>query len=426
MRKFVLLVAMLALVATAAMGITGLRPAAAVAAKYPAPAGGNGGRTAPGVTATSVKVGGLYDITGPDPGAELGVGYGAHAYANYVNSLGGVYGRTIRVNMFDAAFDPTKAKADCDQMISGGYFAMAGGWSPVDSGCFPDVQKSGIPFIEEYLDPQFASLASWYAPGQGLPTRLNTAPYVEIKHLFPKVKKVAELYEVLPGMQAATVHIAPGLKASGFDVVLTEGLQDSATSFANYVVQMRNAGVQGIFMDASTIGTIARLAQAMAAQGFHPSFAEAAESYEAQWHSVASPGAAGWLASPTVAYLNPAALRATPGGKLLQTWFEKTNPGKQIDLFTIFGWEEMALFTQAMVDAGPHLTRADLLSSVHAIHSFSAQGLIANSDVGDHALATCTLVVASTSTGYTQLAPKGEPGKFACNVPGASVINSTP
>ena len=51
-----------------------------------APAGGNGGATAPGVSATAIQLGQLISLTGLAPGVFQGVANSAKAYVDYVNS----------------------------------------------------------------------------------------------------------------------------------------------------------------------------------------------------------------------------------------------------------------------------------------------------------------------------------------------------
>jgi branched-chain amino acid transport system substrate-binding protein len=61
----------------------------------------------PGVTATTITIGGTVPLSGP--AAAFGsVGRGADAYFRYVNAHGGVHGRKIVYKYFDDAYDPAK------------------------------------------------------------------------------------------------------------------------------------------------------------------------------------------------------------------------------------------------------------------------------------------------------------------------------
>jgi branched-chain amino acid transport system substrate-binding protein len=83
-------VAIAALAALVLTGVTGARPAAD-----------------PGVTATSVLVGGTVPLTG-EAAAFGTVGAGAKAYFDYVNAKGGVHGRKIEYRVYDDAYNPVQ------------------------------------------------------------------------------------------------------------------------------------------------------------------------------------------------------------------------------------------------------------------------------------------------------------------------------
>ena len=62
----------------------------------------------PGVTATEVKVGGVFPFSGPASSIGL-VGKGVLAYVQSVNDRGGINGRKINYIAYDDAYSPPKA-----------------------------------------------------------------------------------------------------------------------------------------------------------------------------------------------------------------------------------------------------------------------------------------------------------------------------
>jgi branched-chain amino acid transport system substrate-binding protein len=61
----------------------------------------------PGVTATEIKLGGTFPLSGP--AAAFGtLGPGAKAYFDYVNARGGVHGRSIRLEIRDDGYEPAR------------------------------------------------------------------------------------------------------------------------------------------------------------------------------------------------------------------------------------------------------------------------------------------------------------------------------
>ncbi|MGZ4290126.1 MAG: ABC transporter substrate-binding protein [Gaiellaceae bacterium] len=91
---------------------TGLLLAAILAALAPAALAGS----TPGVTATTITIGGTVPITGP--AALFGsVAHGADAYFKYVNAQGGVNGRKISYVYLDDGYDPAKTVQLTRQLV---------------------------------------------------------------------------------------------------------------------------------------------------------------------------------------------------------------------------------------------------------------------------------------------------------------------
>jgi branched-chain amino acid transport system substrate-binding protein len=98
---------------------------AAVVASVAVTAASGAQRLDPGVTSTSIKVGGTFPLTGfaslykTIPAAEK-------AYFDYVNDHGGVNGRKIDFTILDDAYDPSKTVPLVQQLISDKVFAVYG------------------------------------------------------------------------------------------------------------------------------------------------------------------------------------------------------------------------------------------------------------------------------------------------------------
>ena len=63
---------------------------------------------APGVTATEIKIGGVFPFSGPASSIGL-VGKGVLAYVQSINDRGGINGRKINYIAMDDAYSPPKA-----------------------------------------------------------------------------------------------------------------------------------------------------------------------------------------------------------------------------------------------------------------------------------------------------------------------------
>ncbi len=83
-----------------------------------------GGAETPGVTATTILLGGTAPLSGPET-AYAPVALGADAYFKYVNDRGGVYGRKIVYKVLDDAFEPARTVQAVRELVQqDGIFAI--------------------------------------------------------------------------------------------------------------------------------------------------------------------------------------------------------------------------------------------------------------------------------------------------------------
>jgi branched-chain amino acid transport system substrate-binding protein len=84
----------------------------------------DGGRAVPGVTATTVLLGGTMPLTGP-LAAVAGIAPGADAYFKHVNARGGVNGRKILYKVVDDGYEPARTVQATRELVqSDGVFAI--------------------------------------------------------------------------------------------------------------------------------------------------------------------------------------------------------------------------------------------------------------------------------------------------------------
>ncbi len=98
--------------------LAGSGPVAAGVNPHVAPAGGNGGATDVGVTATSITLGNVATLTGPVPGLFAGATVGAQAVVAYENSLGGLWGRKFKLDARDDQFDSGQHRSQTGDLIT--------------------------------------------------------------------------------------------------------------------------------------------------------------------------------------------------------------------------------------------------------------------------------------------------------------------
>ncbi|MHB1445003.1 MAG: ABC transporter substrate-binding protein [Acidimicrobiales bacterium] len=401
-----------------ANGLAGSNPSAAsslTATATPAPAGGNGGATAPGVTATTITVGNVSDLGGPVPGLFQGGPYGTEAYFDYVNSLGGVYGRRLKLISSDDQLECSQNEADYQNLVSS-VFAFVGSWS-LDDNCGAQVMAAhpGVPMVQEALTPQAAALPSNYseAPfGQGA----ALGPFEYYKSVAPgAITAVGTLVGNQPAAVQAWKYSQAAMDSLGYKVIYEDNFNPAQSNFTADVVRMRSQGVKMVYLIALNAPDAAIFASEAAQQGFHPQIWACAVCYYGGYVSQA-----GGAANVNGQYLNVGSALflgdpSVPEVALYLKWLNKAAPGFSPDQFSAYSWADAALFVHALTQAGPHLTQKAVDAALAATNQFTDNGMMAPADIGAKKPSNCYLMLQIRNGNFVKV---GDPATgFLCNAP---------
>ena len=372
----------------------------------PAPAGGNGGATAPGVSATAIQLGQLISLTGLAPGVFQGVADSAKAYADYVNSLGGVYGRKLQIQVGDDSFDVVKDQTVCQRLVPQ-VLALVAGYATADAGCYPLMKSSGIPVVGPLVfDPQIYALPNAFVPRPDYYS--NLLPALEVA-LHPGVKKVWLCEQDVPGIAAEAAPEARAWESLGVQVLNLPPLSSNAPDYTAAVVQAKNDGAQAVDCFSPDAQVTAQVAQAMAQQGWDPPVKMGYSSYSSAFQSLAGSAANGWSAETPVPTLDAAQFLSTPAGKLYRKWVG----GAPQTSYDYYGWVYMDLVVQALVKAGPNLTRANFTAALRVVRDFTADGMVPPFNPGSKGEPTaCLMMIQIVNGQFTQIVP--QEGDLVC------------
>lgn len=102
-----------------------------------------------GVTDTTIKVGNAASTTGAGAGVGVPFNAGIQAYFEYINSQGGIDGRTIQFVTYDDETDPTKGLTYTERLIEEDeVFALVGHFGTWTVGATLDlIQEVGVPMV---------------------------------------------------------------------------------------------------------------------------------------------------------------------------------------------------------------------------------------------------------------------------------------
>ena len=357
--------------------------------RAPIPSSAFAGTT--GLTASSVRIG---NVSTETAGLFTGSVVGTQAYADYINSQGGVNGRKLVVDSLDDQFTGAQNKQQT-QVAVNNDFALVGSFSLEDSfGETVLAQNPQVPDVSTTLDPALIMLPNTFSAN---PTGLGwpTGPLDYFKRKYPtQALHTAVLSSAFPSALASWNLEKPVLKQAGYQLAYYSEVPITQTDFTQNVVDMRKAGVQLIYIDQLPENYAGGLLQALNQQNFHPVLVIGTASYSEALATAAGGAAAvdgSNMEMPNALFLEEDAAQIPAVGTFLN-WVQKASPGFKADYYTLAGWANTQLFVQALQAAGAHPTQGSVQQQLRKITSFDASHLLAPTNPADRKQATCYLI----------------------------------
>ncbi len=344
-----------------------------------------------GITSTTVNVANVSTLTG---GLFKGAAVGTQAYADYINSTGGVNGRKIVVDSGDDSFTGAGNKQATQNGISND-FALVGGFSLEDSfGGTLLAQNPGVPDVTVTLDPTTNKLPNVFSP---VPASggWEEGSLQYFKKKFPQgVQAVGTLVGDEKSAESAWAGEKYVMEQIGYKVVYDATYDITQTDFTQNVIAMKNAGVKMLFIEQAPENYASSVLQALAQQNFHPIVVLGASTYSNALVS-ASGGASAvngdYLSQNSSLYLGQDEAAIPAVGTFLH-WVDVASPGFKPDLFTLYGWLSAELFAQALKNAGTNPSRGSILQALSRITTFDGDHIVAPNNPAAKTLSNCYLL----------------------------------
>ncbi|MGH2759194.1 MAG: ABC transporter substrate-binding protein [Actinomycetota bacterium] len=355
-----------------------------------------------GVTARSVSVATLADISGVQPGLFESAHQAARAATAYINSQGGICGRVIEPLLLDSKTDSGGNRAAMLEACAKA-FAVVGSMSAFDDGSAAPGRDCGIPDMTAITTNEAKYNAPNVFPVFPSTGPVGTSPAKYIAQKYPDVVKKAAMLWL---NQAVTKNNAAArMKAwqsIGYKFIYTAEVQVLQANYTSFVQEMRNRGVQYVSM-VSDYQSIVRLQKSMRQQGYTPKVRH--------WDSVAYDG--GYLNEPqpvegSLVFINTAMIEeagSNPEMRLYTEWLQRASPGATPDFFGMYTWSGFRLFQKLATQIGPQLTREKLLAALKATTEWGANGLHAPHRVGSKLASTCNLTLEVTGGKFVRESP---------------------
>jgi ABC-type branched-subunit amino acid transport system substrate-binding protein len=359
----------------------------------PAPAGGNGGATDVGVTATSITVGNVADASGPVPGLFKGAFTGTQAYFNMINSQGGVYGRQLKIDFGDGQLN-CGANQSATQARVNKVFAFVGNFSLYDSCGAPVLAKNqGVPNVSNYLSNDVGKQKSNYATAP-LGNGWRSGPLEYYAKTYPdQWKHVGAIYAGVGTGPTVWANTAKAIEHFGGKVVHQESYGATDTNFGPAVLRMQQDGVKMIYVNTTDGSRTAYLVNAIRQQNKDWPIIFGATAYATGFLQQSGERANGVINDQQFAqFFNADDAAAIPTVAAFQKWMKFTDKDQPLDIFGSYGWTSAGLFVDALKKAGPKVTRASLFSALSTFTSYNSYGMFATANPAGKKPATCWLL----------------------------------
>lgn len=363
-------------------GGVGAAPVQGAGPEAVAPAGGNGGATDVGVTATEITLGNVSTLSGPVPGLFRGALVGTQAAYAYQNSLGGLFGRTFKVVSGDDNFDAGQNRSRHKE-LKDKVFGFSGSFSLSDVASVPEIESVGVLDVGRALAKARQDVGTHISPfpfSVGWPT--TGCDYLKKRFGADKIKKMAIFWGNADAARTNAAWQQQACEAVGFEFVYGREFQATETNFTTDAIQMQGEDVQGYLIVFDVTG-IARFMKSMKQQGFVPPMRyPSPAAYDSGLFKAA--GGADPLNGIIIGMGNVLYLGQDdiPEVKLFLEWMAKVDPTQKVDIFAFYGWMSGRLMVEAMKQVGPKVTRDAVLKQMQSMHAWNNFGMTETLDIG--------------------------------------------
>jgi len=331
--------------------------------------------------ASDIRIGAIFDRSGPT--ADVGTPYsdGLRAYVDFVNSQGGIKGHKIRLIAQDTGYNVARSEQFYQQLRSSGIVAIQG-WATADTEAFKSrVAADKLPFMSAsytaaVADPSATPYNFFVAPSYSQQMRIALR-YIAKKNSGKRVR-VAVFYNDSPFGQSplddGKSYIASKkLKINYQTVAMPRG----ATDYTAQLTQVQRQGVQYVIVQ-NTSSPAATLAKDIARLGLKVQMICLNWCADELLVALAGKAAAGVIG---VQPFGTAGLKV-PGLKAPSNWLTRHGGGTlgRKGIHYVQGWYTMAVMSAAirrLVASGKTVNGPNIKSALETMPTFSTQGVTA-------------------------------------------------
>ncbi|HSS10977.1 MAG TPA: ABC transporter substrate-binding protein [Acidimicrobiales bacterium] len=341
--------------------------------KKGASAGGSTTASSAGkATGSTINVGVIGSLTGPQASSSDQFGTVAPAWADYVNQqLGGINGHPVKVFVQDDGNDPAKAQAAEKTLVdSDNVVAIVVGSDNLVTAFDGDAIGKGVAVISGT-----ANSTDWYSKAGMYPTVTDVLSGLSgqllVAKQFAKATKFADLYcaEIAACQQADPPLKAAATKAGvGFTSL---AVSSTAPSYTAQCVQLQQQKVDYAQLNFASAAA-AKFMQDCQAQGYNPTWGSSAQAIGKDLLGVSNVTVYG------PAYAFPSVASAAPAQTFVSAMTKYAKDSNWREGTASFTWSGLEVLRKALANAGATPTRQDVTSGLNSFNGEDLGGLLAN------------------------------------------------
>ncbi|HEV3241399.1 MAG TPA: ABC transporter substrate-binding protein [Casimicrobiaceae bacterium] len=335
----------------------------------------------PGVSATTILIGESAAFSGP--ASELGneMRAGATAYFQSVNAAGGVYGRKIELRSLDDGYEPERAAANTRKLLEDGMFLLFGYvGTPTSNAAKPIFTAARVPFVGP-----FTGAESLRNPLNRYVFNIRASYYDETDKIVGQLvgqtlNRIAVFYQNDDYGKAGLAGVERAMLKRNLKIVATGTVERNTVDVTAAVKAIGNVDPQGVVM-ISAYTSCAAFIKAMRQAGHDPQFMNVSFVGSKALAHEAGPAGRGVGVSQVVPF--PWNLSAHVVKEYQQALEAST--GKQNFSFTsLEGFIAAKVLVEGLRRAGQDLTRERFIAGMEQLRDFDVGGFAVTFTPTDH------------------------------------------
>jgi branched-chain amino acid transport system substrate-binding protein len=330
---------------------------------------------APGVTATEIKIGGVFPFSGPASSIGL-VGKGVLAYVQLINDRGGINGRKIDYIALDDAYSPPKAVEHVRRLVESDevsfIFSQLG--TPGNSAAAKYLAVKGVPSIAIVTgSSKFTNVKDYPQTTTGL-VSYDTEGKIYAKYLTRTLPtgKFAILYQNDDLGKDYVIAFKTFMGADFDKRVVTAAYEVTEPTVDSQVVTLKSSGAQALFV-AGTPKFAAQAIRRAAEIGWKPTLMInfPSSSVAGTLKPAGLENSSGVIVGTPNKDPNDPKWQDDSGVKDYRAFFEKYLAGADItNTSYLTGYQQGMVLEQILKQCGGDLSRANIAAQVKSLRDF--------------------------------------------------------